>query len=379
MSGPVSAGSTSNSTLLQQAQAAAGSTVTGASTVAPATTITDVPAGATIYSGGGVTSPTGIANQSGIPFNNKANGTATSTSKVTTQTVEQWLNYFYTNIAGNATSLRQFVSEASLAGLVNTNASQEQAYAAWQKLVVQSYNHTINGQQISPWDVLANSIPVTPTGTGTSKGGGGSGSFSDNAGQSYLQGLTNSQVNSMVQEAQNAAASNSTKNSVTDVDINYTDPDTARYILNQTYQQYLGRAPSNAEISAFTKALNLNEKEFPKESTSTFTPAPGTADSGTSIPVPESGSTGTTVVGYDSNGNPIMGPSTTVGDTNSAPGTETTTSLGEQDYTRYGRQQLATDYAQANPSYGAYQAAGPLFQAFLAALKPAVSGVGSNT
>jgi hypothetical protein len=53
-------------------------------------------------------------------------------------------------------------------------------------------------------------------------------------------------------------------------------------------------------------------------------------------------------------------------------------SLGEQDYTRYGREQLAEDAAKASPDYGAYQAAGPLFQAFLGALKGAVPGVGSN-
>jgi hypothetical protein len=386
--------STPNSNLLAQAMAAAGTQSSSGTQPAPANDITQIPGGALIYAGGGVTSTKSQKrNTVQQPYsggdamretNQKPSRPTTNvtsnTTALQTQSVEKWLNYFYTAIGNSPDNLRKFVTEASLAGLTNTNASQSQAYAAWQKLVVQSYNHTINGQQISPWDVLANSMPVNPTGVGTKKGGGGAGSYANNSGQSYLQGLSNDQVNNLVQQAQNSAADASKKNSVTTVGINYTDPDTARYVLNQASTQLLGRAATNSEISTFTKNLNANEKNFPKKSTSTFTPAPGSTGTGTgtSSTIPEAGSTGTTVVGYDSSGNPIMGPTSTVGGTGSAPGTETTTSLGEADYTRYGRQQLAEDHAKAAPDYGSYQAAGPLFQAFLSALGPAVKGTGGN-
>ena len=91
------------------------------------------------------------------------------------------------------------------------------------------------------------------------------------------------------------------------------------------------------------------------------------------------GTQGQTVVGYDSAGNPIYGPTgTTTNASTSGNTTDTVVSLGEADYTRYGREQLAADAARAAPDYGAYQAAGPLFQAFLGTLKGAVQGVGSN-
>jgi hypothetical protein len=74
-----------------------------------------------------------------------------------------------------------------------------------------------------------------------------------------------------------------------------------------------------------------------------------------------------------------MGPTgSTTNTSTSGNSTDTVVSLGEADYTRYGREQLAQDAAKAAPDYGAYQAAGPLFQAFLGSLKGAVQGVGSN-
>jgi len=280
-----------------------------------------------------------------------------------TTTVADWLNKFYTQIASNSSSLQQFSTEAQLAGLVGANANIAQLYSAWQKLIVQAYNYNINKQDLTPWDVLANSIPGVSAGT-----------YKNNNGYSFITGMTAQQAASIASKA----AATSKQSSSSQIDINYTDPDTARYVLNQASEQLLGRQATNDEIAAFTKNLNSNEANFPKmtqdikSSSGSSVTTPGT---GTST----LGSQGQTVVGYDAAGNPIYGP-TGGGSSTSATGntTDTVVSLGEQDYTRYGREQLAQDAAKASPDYGAYQAAGPLFQAFLGALKGAVPGVGSN-
>jgi hypothetical protein len=188
-----------------------------------------------------------------------------------------------------------------------------------------------------------------------------------------------------MQDIATKAAAKSSNNTTqkTAVDINYTDPDTARYLINQASQQLLGRQATNDEIAKYTHGLNSNEAKFPKMTQSTETTSgTTTSTTGAGVPTPETGagSGGQTIVGYDGSGNPIYGPTDT--QTSSATTaknvTDTNVMLGEADYTRYGREQLAQDYAKQAPDYGAYQAAGPLFQTFLNALKNPVSGVGSN-
>lgn len=295
-------------------------------------------------------------------------GTGLYPSQQPTMTAGQWMNYFYTQISTSPQALQQFSTEAQLAGLVGANANIPQLYSAWQKLIVQAYNHDINKQNLTPWDILANSIPGTNAGT-----------YTENSGQTAMQSMTSQQASDI---ALKAAQKNTQKDTQTsEVDINYTDPDTARYVLNQASQQLLGRQATNAEIASFTKNLNNDEALFPKmtQDTKSVTGS-STSDTTPGAGVSEEGSQGQTVVGYDSAGNPIYGPTgSTTGTTSTGNTTDTVVSLGEQDYTRYGRQQLANDAAMAAPDYGAYQAAGPLFQAFLGTLKGAVSNVGSNS
>lgn len=360
----------SNSNLITQAQNSSGGT-TGTNPT-PVNDITQIPAGATMYLNGGQTNTTTYMGAHGPE-------TLNTPTNATTTTVTYWLNAFYNTISNSPTILQQFSTEAQLAGLVGTSANVSQLYSAWQKLIVQAYNHNINGQDLTPWDILANSIPGTSAGT-----------YQNNAGFIAMTSMTSQQAAEIASKA--ASTNKTTTTQSTETDINYTDPDTARYVLNQASQTLLGRQATNAEVSAFTKNLNSNEAMFPKMSQDTKTSdtatnsatTPGNtgttdaaaANNGTT----EVGAQGQTVVGYDSAGNPIYGPTgTTTTGSSTGNSTDTVVSLGEADYTRYGREQLAEDAAKAAPDYGAYQAAGPLFQAFLGTLKGAVSGVGSNS
>jgi hypothetical protein len=372
----------SNSNLIAQAQ---GTTGTGTSTPVPTPVndISQIPSGASMYGSGGVGTTTYGQGRgkpaagegpgySGIgPYQNTPQGYTTQGTTVTsptqTQTVEQWLNTFYTTISSDPNLMTQFSTEAQLAGLTGPNANVAQLYSAWQKLIVQAYNHDINGQNLTPWDVLANSIP-----------GVNSGTYKSNAGYQAMTSMTSQQAADIAAKA--AAKNKDVTTQSTTTDINYTDPDTARFVLNQASQTLLGRQATNAEVSSFTKQLNSNEAMFPKmtqdtKSTQTGTDTTTTPGTGTS----DLGTQGQTVVGYDSAGNPIMGPTgSTTNTSTSGNSTDTVVSLGEADYTRYGREQLAQDAAKAAPDYGAFQAAGPYMQAFLGTLKGAVQGVGSN-
>lgn len=347
----------SNANLIAQVQGSNGA-LTSAPTL-PVNDISQLSGSESMYLSGGTNS----SSPGYVP--GRSNPSTGDSTQAQTTTVADWMNKFYTQIAASPSALQQFSTEAQLAGLVGANANIAQLYSAWQKLIVQAYNYDINKQQMTPWDVLANSIPGVAAGT-----------YKDNSGYTYVTGMTAQQAADIATKA----ADTSKQNTTSELDINYTDPDTARYVLNQASQQLLGRQATNDEIASFTKNLNSNEANFPKmtqdtkstEGTSVTTPG-GT--SGTST----LGAQGQTVVGYDAAGNPIYGPTggasgtATTGNT-----TDTVVSLGEQDYTRYGREQMAEDAAKAAPDYGAYQAAGPLFQAFLGALKGAVQGVGSN-
>ena len=350
---PTDSSGTSNANLLSLAQGTSGTLATGSVNM-PVTDFSQLSAGSQMYGSGGqqVYSAGGAGTEPTIE-----------------SSVGDWANKFYTDIANSPTTLQQFSTEAQLAGLVGANANVTQLYSAWQKLIVEAYNYNINKQQLTPWDVLANSIPGVSVG-----------SYKNNAGQAYVTEMSSQEAADLA--AKVAAKDTSKTTTASEVDINYTDPDTARYVLNQASQTLLGRQATNEEVANFTKTLNSDEANFPKMTQDTKTADNATTTATTPGATSDVGTQGQAIVGYDAAGNPIYGPTTTVGSTASTNTTGNTTdtvvSLGEQDYTRYGRQQLAEDAAKASPDYGAYQAAGPLFQAFLGSLKGAVSGVGSN-
>jgi hypothetical protein len=346
-----------NAQILAGAQGTSGVLDTGPAS--PVNDITQLPTNLMMY--GGVT--TGEATQPGNRLLKQEAGN-TQTNQMS---VAQWENTFYTEISSSPQLLQQFSTEAQLAQLVGPNANMSQLYSAWQKLIVQAYNHNINNQNLTPWDILGNSIPGEAQGT-----------YTNNSGYEAMTSMTQQQAAEIAAKAASKDTNKATTASETD--INYTDPDTARYVLNQASQQLLGRQATNAEVASFTKSLNSNEALFPKMTQDIKNTSTDATTATTPGATSEIGGQGQTVVGYDSAGNPIIGPTGTTASTSSTGDTtDTVVSLGEQDYTRYGRQQLAEDAAKSSPDYGAYQAAGPLFQAFLGTLKGAVQGVGSNS
>lgn len=370
---------TSNAAAIAAAQGAAGISSTTAIPT-PVNDISQIPAGALMYGSGGYGAPTygqgrgkpaagegpGYTGTGPAPPQAPPGYTTQGTAVTQQQTVDQWLNTFYSTISTDPRLLQQFSTEAQLAQLVGPNANVAQLYSAWQKLIVQAYNHDINGQDITPWDVLANSVP-----------GVNSGTYKSNSGYSAMSNMTAQEAADLATKAAQKNKDITTQSTTTD--INYTDPDTARYVLNQASQTLLGRQATNSEVSSFTKQLNSNEAMFPKMTQDTKSTQTGTATSTTPGTTSDTGTQGQTVVGYDSAGNPIYGPTgTTSSSATTGNTTDSVVSLGEADYTRYGRAQLAEDAAKSAPDYGAYQAAGPLFQAFLGTLKGAVQGVGSN-
>ena len=355
---------TSNSNLVAQAQSSTGSSAAG-TPATPVNDISQIPSEAPMYlSGDYSTNQASAMTQPGNRYLRQEEGN--NVDQVKNTTVEYWLNQFYLSVSNDPAMLQRFSTEAQLAQLVGPNANVAQLYSAWQKLIVQAYNHNINGQNLTPWDILANSIP-----------GVQAGSYKNNNGYTAMQSMTAQQAADIASKAAQKDANKTTQS--TQIDINYTDPDTARYVINQASEQLLGRQATNAEVASFTKALNANEAMFPKMTQDTRTSDTGTTSTTTPSGTSEVGGQGQAVVGYDSAGNPIYGPTGSTTSTNTTGNTtDTVVSLGEQDYTRYGREQLAQDAAKAAPDYGAYQAAGPLFQAFLGTLKGAVQGVGSN-
>jgi hypothetical protein len=70
------------------------------------------------------------------------------------------------------------------------------------------------------------------------------------------------------------------------VTVNLTDPETARAIVASAMQQYLGRDPSDEQVSAFTHTLQAAERSNPQITNTTFTedkngnPVPHTTTSG---------------------------------------------------------------------------------------------------
>ena len=238
---------TSNANLVNQAQGTTGGTGATGAPLTPANDISQVDPSYMMYFSGGLP---GMPEQQGYGLHGTS-GRNTATTATNQVSVSQWLNTFYTTISTNPTLLQQFSTEAQLAQLVGPNANISQLYSAWQKLIVQAYNHDINGQNITPWDVLGNSIP-----------GSAIGSYKNNSGYQAMTSMTSQQAADLAAKAAQKNKDVTTQSTTTD--INYTDPDTARYVLNQASQILLGRQATNAEASSFTKQLNQNEAMFPK-------------------------------------------------------------------------------------------------------------------
>lgn len=312
----------------------------------------------------------------------KVAGTAATAASDTFNTVDGALADFYT---WDRAKLNKFRQLGALAGLNNMNANDQTLYQSWQTLVSQSANYATAGRKVSPWDVLANSIPNNPLGIGTGKkgGGGGTGDFSNNAGMDLLS-QTDSKIAAAAQAKATAAttkAAGSSSTSVSGVNggltqkqlnvstsVDYTDPNVARYVLNVAENTLLGRQATPEESKAFYAKLTADEKANPRVAQSVFTPDPNN-------PAAVASAAGNPAVSIDSNGNPVDAAGNIV-TPNSAPaaqvnqqtGSTSTTTVNQSDMLNQGREQEAQDFAKSQPDYGAYQAATTYMNAFMQAI-----------
>lgn len=317
----------------------------------------------------------------------KVAGTPATPASDTFNTVDGALADFYT---WDRAKLNKFRQLGALAGLNNMNANDQQLYSSWQTLVSQSANYATAGRKVSPWDVLANSIPNNPLGIGTGKngGGGGTGDFSNNAGMDLLN-QADSKIASAAQSKATAAttksttgSSSGTSTSVAGVNggltqkqlnvatsVDYTDPNVARYVLNVAESTLLGRQATAEESKAFYAKLTADEKANPKVAQSVFTPDPNNPNAAVAS------AAGNPAVSLDSNGNPVDAAGNIV-TPNSAPaaqvnqqtGSTDTTTVNQSDMLNQGREQEAQDFAKSQPDYGAYQAATTYMNAFMQAI-----------
>lgn len=292
----------------------------------------------------------------------------------TSNTIDGALQDFYTWDRGKMNKFRQL---GALGGMNNMNASDTQLFDTWKQMVVTSARYTSAGRKISPWDVLANAIPGDPLGLGRGKkgGGGGTGDFQNNQGMDLLSKSPDQISKQAASAAQDATkAKNPTVGSLSgglsqkqlnvSKTVDYTDPDTARFVLNTAEATLLGRQSTPDEAKAFYSKLTEQEKKFPKQSQSVFTPNQDN---------PNAAASSSAAVSVDSNGNPVDAQGNIVtpnapAQMNQQTGSTETTSLNEADYQRYGREQVAQDFARTQPDYGAFQASTTYLNAFLQAI-----------
>lgn len=174
---------------------------------------------------------------------------------------------------------------------------------AWQEVVQEGANFTAAGKKADPWAV-ARILAGTDNDPGNPGGG------RTRAGRE--RGFTGSRT---------ATSTNS--------QVDLTDPETAKALVNSTLSKFLGRNASDEEINAFTATLNAAERANPAQAVTTTT---DTFDDGV-----QTGSTSST---------------TTSGGLSAA-----------------GKAQTVEDSAMALPDYGAYQAATTYMNAFMNAIQ----------
>lgn len=123
----------------------------------------------------------------------------------------------------------------------NTEATVSAVQSAWRGVVADAASEYAKGNPVTPLTIL--NMKATGSGdgaTGGPSGGGGSGP------------KTTTQTN-------------------TSRSVNLTDRTTAQGILDQALTQYLGRAATPSEVSAFMAALNRSERDHPNVSQNTVT------------------------------------------------------------------------------------------------------------
>lgn len=199
----------------------------------------------------------------------------------------------------------------------------------WETAVTYSANKYAAGSKKTPWEMI-------PLMAGAWRGDGSPADRSRALAESLNEPRT------MTQTAHTAGRT--ITETATQVDIS--NPEQSRALVQNVLSQALGRWASGAELEEFVGTLNAYQRENPSVSTRTTTVAPETRTQTTTESPDGSQSSSTSVEGGESD--------------------SSTTS--QQGATAEGGQQLLLENAMESPDYGAYQASSTYFQALLGTL-----------
>lgn len=145
--------------------------------------------------------------------------------------------------------LNSFRNQLTLAGYKGDEMTRGDLVSAWAGLVQMSVEYRRKGKSVTPFDILSTEVPMAQS----RKKEAEQREFAQNIqGDFYINPDTGEKTYLGPRQ-------------VTQVnrDVNYTDPNTARALVDKTMQNFLGRDPTNAEANAYISALNAAQKANP--------------------------------------------------------------------------------------------------------------------
>jgi hypothetical protein len=146
-----------------------------------------------------------------------------------------------------------FVSAGILSGLLKLGDGPLEGAALWKKLVKEAAQYGAAGQKVTPFDLLA---------IYRKQAGGGNAWTSAGV----------FQVNTVTGERRYVGPGTylgNGKAKQTDTRVDLTDPDTAKSVATQLFQNMMGRDPGAGELTAFATALHTAEQNSPVVATTT--------------------------------------------------------------------------------------------------------------
>jgi hypothetical protein len=202
--------------------------------------------------------------------------------------------------------------------------------SVWESAVQYSANKFAAGSRKTPWEMI-------PLMAGAWRGDGSPADRSRALAESLNEPRT---VTSTARTAGRTITETATQ-----VDIS--NPEQSRALVQDVLSQALGRWASGAELAEFVGTLNTYQRENPSTSTRTTTTTPQT-------------STQTTTESADG--------TSQSSDTSTVGGESSSSVVNQQGASAEGAQQLLLENAMEQPDYGAYQASSTYFTALLGAL-----------
>lgn len=151
----------------------------------------------------------------------------------------------------------EFTNKLVLAGLAPVGAGALEAESAWEKLVQAAGRYGAAGKKVSPMDLLSAYVKA-------------SGGAEKNAWESRGAFEFNTVTGAIRYAGPGTYLGNGVARQV-DVRRDLTDPDTARAMATQLFQQMMGRDPGAGELGAFAKALQAAEAAAPVTQTTDTT------------------------------------------------------------------------------------------------------------